>query len=63
MNGKQLINNLLELKDNSKQVVYFINGDWVEVPIDTVLELDDRIILGFDLPPEKYEDDYKYERS
>ena len=63
MNVFELIRQLEQIKDKSKTVYFFIDVDWEEVGMNEVLELDDRILLGDDLPPEKHEKDYKYERG
>ena len=63
MNVSELIEELNQVKDKSKEIIFFIDVDWEEVGMNEVLELDDRILLGDDLPPEKHEKDYKYERE
>ena len=58
-----LIQELEKVKDKSKDVRFFIDADWEEVNMNEVLDLDDRVLIGHDLPPEKHEKDYKYERG
>ena len=59
----ELIQQLERVKDKSKTVYFFNDVDWEEVKMNEVLDLDDRILLGYDLPPEKHERDYKHERG
>ena len=62
MNTKNLIDLLFETKDKSKKVLFWNDHDWVELEINEVLEFQDRILIGTNIPPEKFEMDYKYER-
>lgn len=59
----ELIRQLELIKDKSKDVHFFNDVDWEEMQMNEVLDLDDRVLLGYDLPPEKHERDYKYERG
>ena len=60
---EELIKELETITNKNKPVYFFINHEWLEVGFDsTSVELDDRVLLGDDIPPEKYETDYKYER-
>ena len=63
MNVFELIEGLTKVEDKSKKVYYFIDVNWEEVGMNEVLALDDRVLLGYDLPPEKHEQDYKHERG
>lgn len=62
MTVNDLINLLSEVNDKTKEIFFFIDSEWVEVGISNLLEYDDRVLLGEEIPPEKYEQDYKYER-
>ena len=53
------------IKDKNKEIKIFRIDDllrFLKLPITEVIENDDHIIIGNDLPPELYERDYKYER-
>jgi len=52
-----LIEELKKVKDKSKDVRFFADRDWEEVNMNEVFELDDRVLIGYDLPPEKHERD------
>lgn len=59
----ELIRQLEQVKDKSKDVYFFNDVDWEEMGMNEVLTLDDRVLLGYDLPPEIHEQDYKHERG
>ena len=61
MTVKELIKALYNC--NPDKVVRF-HVDWGNEPeIDSWVQNSDTVLLGNDLPPERYERDYKYERG
>ncbi len=68
MNVFELIKELEKVEDKSKEVRYCIDLPWIELGMDEmrveeVLDNPNRVILGSNIPAEKYERDYKYERG
>lgn len=61
----QLIERLSKIKNQKKQVkIFHQNGasDWLELQIEDIVDNEDVVLLGDNLPPEVYGADYKNER-
>lgn len=63
MKVSELIKELNKVENKTKEVFYWHDLEYVEIGIgDEILDLNDRVLLGGDFPPETYETGYKYER-
>jgi len=63
MNIEELIKKLSKIKDQKKEVKIFNQNrvaDWLSLPIDDIIENDDHVLIGNELPSELHERDYKY---
>lgn len=66
MTVNELIKKLSNIKNKNKHVSIFHqnrNENWVYLALNDLIEIEDEILVGNNLPAECFEKDYKYERG
>jgi hypothetical protein len=63
MTVNELIKLLSQVVDKEKEIYFFSTSEYESLSFENyLLELDDQVLVGNDIPAELHEKDYKYER-